>query len=230
MDIRNILIIYKENRRRIIYFIFLLSGTMILNSSCSTKRKGIVFRNYHALTARDNGYFNAKLKVIDGAQVLSDAHVDKYDRVLSVFKYAGDEQAKFIFAPMDEAIKKVSISIEKHSIMLKGVEYNAWIDDCYLLMGEAQFYKHDFGTALETFQYVASQYKKSPRHYEAVLWMLQCNIELKKDEAAETLIDFIKNDSKFPKKYLGRYSAIVADYNIRKKNYAIASINPNAQI
>jgi len=198
---------------------------MMLTFSCSTKRKGFIFRNYHALTARDNGYFNAKLKVIETEITLSEAHIDKYDRILSVFKYADDEQAKMIFSPMDDAIKKISISIEKHSITLKGVEYNVWIDDCYLLMGEAQFYKHDFATALETFQYVASQYKNSPHHYDAVLWMLQCNMELKKDEAAETLIDFIKNDPKFPKKLLGRYSAIVADYHVRKKNYSLSAKN-----
>ena len=56
---------------------------LIMFTACSTKRKGFIFRNYHALTARDNGYFNAKLKVEEGAKTLSDAHEDKFDRITS---------------------------------------------------------------------------------------------------------------------------------------------------
>ena len=55
---------------------------------------------------------------------------------------------------MDEVIKKCSHIIEKHG---KG----KWVDDAYLLMGDAQLFKGDFYTAVEVYEYVAGSFKSS---------------------------------------------------------------------
>ena len=44
---------------------------------------------------------------------------------------------------MDKAIKKGSIVIQRHSIKIDGKEYCKWIDDNYLMIGKAYFYKAD---------------------------------------------------------------------------------------
>ncbi len=154
-----------------------------------------------------------------GAQTLADAQQDKYDRVLPIFKYGTLDQAKGVFPDMDEAIKKASVAITRHSIMAKGKtgnkveERNAWIDDCYLLIGKCQFYKHDYWTAIETFQFTSSEYKNSPIRPEALLWLTKSYLELGKVTDAEYLLDYLKNDKKFPIELKGEYNATLALYH-----------------
>ena len=182
-------------------------------TSCSVHKNNVISRNYHGTTTHYNFYFNARERVKQGAQTLATAHEDKYDRVLSIFKYADLTKSKAIFPDMDEAIKKASIAIQRHSIYVKGkkdlkvAERNKWIDDCYLLIGKAQFYKHDYWTSIETFQYTSSEYKETNIRPEALLWLVKSYLELGKTVDAEYLIDFLKNDKKFPDNLKGDYNA-----------------------
>ena len=159
-----------------------------------------------------------------GAQTLADAHEDKYDRVLSIFKYGDLTKAKGIFGDMDEAIKKASVAITRHSVYAKSkkdgkiAERNAWIDDCYLLIGKCQFYKHDYWTSIETFQYTSSEYKTGNARPEALLWLTKSYLELGKTVDAEYLLDFIKNDKKFPTDLKGDYYAVQAQFHLIKND------------
>ncbi len=205
-----------------------LAVALLAAASCSRQKNTVVSRNYHKLTGRDNYYFNGREKVKAGARQLAEAHVDRYDRLLTVFRYGDEAQAKSVYPDMDEAIKKASIVIQRHSMVFDGKEINPWVRESYLLIGKAQFYKHDFWAAIETFQFVASSYNSYPIRYEALLWLTQCYLQLGKTPDAEYLLDFMKNDRQFPvKAYQGFYSAIAADYHIQKGNYeqAIAELN-----
>lgn len=169
-----------------------------------------------------NFFFNARERVRTGSASLATSHEDKYDRVLSIFKYGDLTKAKSVFPDMDEAMKKVSIAISRNSMVLKGKkdnkvdERNKWIDDCYLLIGKAQFYKHDFWSSIETFQYISSEYKESELRPEALLWLCKSYLELGKTVDAEYLLDYLKNDKKFPENLKGDYNAAVAQYHLMK--------------
>lgn len=158
----------------------------------------------------------------DGAERLANQHEDKYDRILKVYRHADPQKAKSIFPDMDEAIKKTSIVIKRHSIVVGGKERNKWIDDSWLLMGKAQFYKHDFFTALETFQYVASEYKDNDIKFEALVWTMMTNLELGRYYDAETIFDYLKNEEDFPEKLKGELNAAVASMYLQKENYTLA--------
>ncbi|MDQ3051465.1 MAG: tetratricopeptide repeat protein [Bacteroidota bacterium] len=187
--------------------IFILSGP-----SCSVRKNNILSREYHKTLAHYNGYFNAREKVKEGAKTLYTGQVDRYDRILSVFKYGTEDQAKAIFPEMDEAIKKVSIVIQRHSMEIDGKERNKWIEDCYLLIGKAQFYKHDTWTAIESFQYVAAQYRSEPIRYDALLWLTQCYLRLGKMPDADYLLSTMKDDQELPTELKAFYNATYADY------------------
>jgi tetratricopeptide (TPR) repeat protein len=169
-----------------------------------------------------NFFFNARERVRTGSASLATSHEDKYDRVLSIFKYGDLTKAKAVFPDMDEAMKKVSIAISRNSMVLKDKkdnkvdERNKWIDDCYLLIGKAQFYKHDFWSSIETFQYISSEYKESDLRPEALLWLCKSYLELGKTVDAEYLLDYLKNDKKFPENLKGDYNAVVAQYHLMK--------------
>ena len=158
------------------------------------------------------------------ATALADAHEDKYDRVLSVFKIGDLNKAKAVFPDLDEAIKKASIAITRHSIYVKGKkdrqiqEHNAWIPECYMVVGQSQFYKHDFWSAIETFQYVSSEYKEDEIRPEALIWLTRSYLELGKTTDAEYLLDYLKADKKFPLKLKGFYNAVLAQYHLQKND------------
>lgn len=186
-------------------------------ASCSTKKNNVVSRGYHNLTAHYNGYFNARERVNIGAKALANSHKDRYDRTLTIFKYGDDQQAKSVFPDMDEAIKKSSIVIQRHSIYVKRKEHCRWIDENWLVIGKAQFYKHDFWTAVETFQYVAAEWKDDPSRYEALIWLSQCYLQLAKTPDAGYLLDFMNNDPKLPRNLQGLFHAVYADFYLQKE-------------
>lgn len=198
------------------FILFLLS--VLLLTSCSTRRNNFLSRGYHNLTAHYNGYFNARERMNNGAKSLAESHTDRYDRTLSIFKYADEQKAKSVFPDMDEAIKKSSVVIQRHSIYVKRKEHCKWIDENWLVIGKSQFYKHDFWTAVETFQYVAAEWKNDPSRYEALIWLSQCYLQLAKTPDAGYLLDFMNNDVKLPADLKGLFHAVYADFYLQKED------------
>ncbi len=203
--------------------VFALVLLMLAGPSCSVKKNNIFSREFHKTLAHYNGYFNAREKVKEGAKTLYDSQVDRYDRLLTVFKYGDEELAKSIFPDMDEAIKKVSIVIQRHSMDIDGKERNSWIDDSYLLIGVAQFYKHDTWTAIESFQFVAAQFRSEPIRFDALLWLTQCYLRLGKMPDAEYLLTTLKDDPEMPSDIKSLYNAVFADYYINQNDYTKAA-------
>lgn len=197
---------------------------IILFTACSRQKNTFTSRTYHKVTGRDNYFFNGRELVKAGAKTLAESHVDQYDRLLKVFRYSTEESAKAIFPDMDEAIKKASIVVQRHSMVFGGEEKNPWVEESYLLIGKAQFYKHDYWAAVETFQFVASSYNTHTIRFEALLWLTQCYLELGKTTDAEYLLDFLKNDKEFPwKDKRGEYYAISSSFYIQKESYELAA-------
>jgi len=111
----------------------------------------IIKRSYHDVTARDNAYFNANLKIRETQKKLFDGQKDNYEVLLPVFKYGKPEDAKGVAADMDDVIKRSSFPIQLH-------KNSKWVDDAYFLVGKAYFYKQEYDKALESFQYLISEY------------------------------------------------------------------------
>ncbi len=106
---------------------------------------------YHNVTARYNGYYNANLKLTEGKKTLSNQHTDNYNQVLDMYKYMAVPDAKSVAKLLDEAVIKSAVDITLHPNSI-------YADDCYLLMGQAQYVKQDFENAEKTFDYIISAY------------------------------------------------------------------------
>jgi tetratricopeptide (TPR) repeat protein len=190
---------------------------------CSVKKNNFFSRTYHRTTAYFNGYFNAKERVKLGAKTLADSQKDQYDRILPIFKYGDPQLAKAVFPDMDEAIKKVSKVIQRHSMDIENEEKNKWIDDCYLIIGKAQFYKHETWNAIESFQFVAAEYRTQPIRYNALLWLTQCYLRLGKMPDAEYLLTTLNGDPNMPEDLNWFYNATFADYHMKNGDLEKAS-------
>lgn len=207
---------------------FLLTGSFfvfisLLWSSCSNTKDTWVNRRFHNLSAHYNGYYNAGLKVDDGVERLAASHENKYDRILSVFQYANSEKSKSIYPQMDDAMKRLGTVIQRHTILDKRgnekPDSEKWIDDNWLLYGQALFYKHQYFEAIEAFQYVEVTYKKSPTRHMGSLWLAKCYLQLTMLRECGDKLDYLRNQKDFPKKKLWELAAVNADFHLQTRNY-----------
>ncbi len=159
----------------------------------------------------------------DGLDKLAASHVDHYDRILKVFQYADASKAKAIYPQLEDAMKRTTTVISRHTIIDKrGNEKpnsERWIDDNWILYGKAQFFKHDYFEAIETFKYVESTYKKESGRHVASMWIAKTYLELTQLKEAENKLDYLRNQSDFPKKSKWELEAVNADYYLQVKNY-----------
>lgn len=127
--------------------------------SCVTTRKskkevGWVGKKWHDMNARYNGFFNAKeLYRASSAEIMA-THVDNYNQLLDIYQWGAPEDRASIQPNMDVAIEKVTKVAALH-------EPSKWVDDCYVLMGKAQYLKGDLESAQETFEYFVDDFNPS---------------------------------------------------------------------
>jgi len=141
-----------QNKR--ISFI-LLAVVAIMISSCATKkRKDEVsgFKKfYHTFTSKYNGYFNANELMEESFATLDASRQDNYNQILPVFTYVDVDNPKMVASQLDLAIEKVIRVATIH-------EVGDYVDDCYVLMGKAQYLKQDYETAQETFEFFEEEF------------------------------------------------------------------------
>lgn len=218
--------IFRVFSRYRLIFVLALTGIVF---SCSNTKDTMVNRTFHNLSARYNGYYNAGIKLEEALQKLAASHTDHYDRILSVFQYADAAKAKAIYPQLEDAMKRTSTVISRHTILDKRgyekPESEKWIDENWILYGKCQFFKHDYFEAMETFKYVEATYKKESGRHLGSLWIAKTYIELTQMREAEAKLDYLRNQSDFPKKNLWELEAVNADYYLQTKNFEKATIH-----
>jgi tetratricopeptide (TPR) repeat protein len=141
-----------------IYKSLILLFAICLVSACVTQRKKDEAKGlklfFHNLTAKYNGFFNAEVLVKDADEKLTAMHQDNYNKVLDVYPDLAVETYQSVIPDLDKAIEKSAVAATFH-------RPSHWTDDCYLLLGKAQYLKHDFHGAEESFQYLTDVYDPS---------------------------------------------------------------------
>ncbi|MEY4110020.1 MAG: hypothetical protein RLZZ46_374 [Bacteroidota bacterium] len=149
-------------------------------------------------------------------------YVDDYSRILPMWTYGNPKDAKTATPAMEKVFKKCSTVIDRHSMKFKGVEQVKWIDDNFMLIGLSHFYRHDYFSGVEVFEFVISEYKKQPSRYDAFLWLIKTYNELGLFTKAQGYIDLCKSDRTFPFKKNGELAAVTADFHIKQDNFELA--------
>ena len=196
---------------------------LLLLSGCSTKKNTLTRRMYHNLTSHYNIYFNGELAVKDGEKQLRTAVKDDYSKVLRVYNYGTQQNGMAMNSTMDRALEKTAICVQKHSMQFGSRERVRWIDDAYLVMGKAHFYKHDYVPAKRTFDFVATEYSYNDITYVANMWLIKTYIQTEEYPKAVAMIEQLQAKaaglSKPPKELLRNMDFTIADYYIAVKDY-----------
>jgi tetratricopeptide (TPR) repeat protein len=195
---------------------------LILLTGCKTNKNTFIHRGYHNLTARFNGYYYATESIKEGEEKIRTSYKYDYDRLLPVFLVPTNETTKATFPEFDKAIKKSSNCIQRHTIKdKKGVEITTagrWIDNNWNVIGISHFYKREFFSGIEAFEYVLRSYKSKDR-YKALIWLARSQNEIGAPSQAEPIISLLKEDKKISKYAKKELPAVQADYYIKRGMY-----------
>ena len=192
------------------------------------------------MTARYNIYFNGYENFKAGLVKIENGYQDDYAEMLKVFEFSDPASASLCASDMERAIQKASKLISLKSItakpekkeaeqlsdldksLLERKEYNEWVDDSYLLIGKARFYKHEFNEATAVFNYSINSANDLLIRKEATIWLARIYNETGNyNESFRTLIE-LEINSDFTKSLLSMYYTSLADLYIKQKKYSEA--------
>lgn len=101
-----------------------------------------------------NYYFNANTKLTEAIARVKAAHKDDYSRLLPFYNFTLEKTAAEK-QELDSVIYKSNVGILIHDLR------NNWVDNMYMLMGKAYYYRNQLDSAYLTFQYI--NYAFSPK-------------------------------------------------------------------
>ena len=183
-------------------------------------------RAYHNLTSHYNVFWNGQYSLNEGDRQLKNNAKDDYSKVLRVFNYGTKSEALSLNSQMDRALQKTSICVQKHSMKFNGRERVKWIDDAYLVMAKAHFYKQDYIPAKRTFDFVSTEFKDNDIALLANLWLVKTYIQTEEYPKAIATIEQLQtktaNRKKLPKELYRNLDLTIADYYIANKEYGKA--------
>ena len=196
---------------------------LLLMSGCSTKKNTLTRRMFHNLTSHYNVYWNGEQSLKNGDKQLRTNVKDDYSQVLRVYNYGTKQDGMSLNSTMDRALEKTSICVQKHSMKFNNRERVKWIDDAYLVIGKAHFYKQDYIPARRTFDFVATEFNYNDIALVANMWLIKTFIQSEQYPRAIATIEQLQartaNLNKMPKELMRNFDFTIADYYIATKEY-----------
>ena len=187
---------------RTYFLIFIL----LFLGACSTESNTFVNRTYHSTTARFNGHFNAQELLRVSLKTYYGSRKDDFYGILPINPLPNETEVKGMLPAIDTAVSKCTKVILNHSMpsaenmFYKQAEYNTWIDENWLTVGQAFFYRRDYDRALNNFQFVKRFFVKDPSTYAAEVWIAKIFIEQRKFADAKLILDGLNEVAQEQKK------------------------------
>ena len=205
-------------------------GLLFLLIACSVKKNKFVNRNFHAVTAEYNILYNGNLALDAGLAEVVLTYQDNFWEVLPVERLPATEEAMLPGETknpnFERAEEKAVKAIQKHSMNIKGQEYNPQMDEAYLLLAKARYYDNRYIPALEALNYILYKYPKSDKIYHAKVWREKVNIRLENPETAIINLKKLLEDEKIDGQDLADANAMLTEayMNVGSNDSAIATI------
>jgi tetratricopeptide (TPR) repeat protein len=206
--------------------------------SCGTAKNTKATRFYHAVTSNYNIYYNGKTAFDQALATMQNGYRESYTDLILMYPISAQPKDKPVTGgSFDRAIEKGNKAIKMHSIQTKPPkkpgwrnnprqralqeqeEYNPFLKNCWLLIGEAQFYNADFLQASATFSYIVRHYAGDEEMVaEARIRQARCYSELGWFYEAEDLLGKL-NTNGIPADHLDLYASVQADYLVKNKRF-----------
>jgi tetratricopeptide (TPR) repeat protein len=192
-------------------FKFLAFSIAILTIGCSPKKNRFLNREYNAMTSEYNILYNGELAFQEGLDEINKSYVDNYWEILPIEpleikddiveapklnRNKKNDKNKKQSRTFELAEEKAVKAVQKHSMLIKGIERNRKIDDAFLLLGKARYYSQRFVPALEAFNYITKNYPEANLMDETLVWKAKTNIRLENEEIAIESLYALANKDK----------------------------------
>ncbi|TZF81283.1 tetratricopeptide repeat protein [Pedobacter sp. BS3] len=189
---------------------------LLLVSACASNKDTVTSRGMQNLTARYNILFNAKELLRQSRENIEQNQPVDYDHLLSVYVEPNETSAQAESTNLDSVIIKANAIINDKA-------HSNYVDDAYLLIGKANYYKANYFNAAEFFKYVSVTYPQNkPLCAEAWGWEARSLLQLKKPDEASAYLDsalnYVQTAKKLKKSIAVAIYATQAQFDIRTGN------------
>lgn len=193
---------------------------------CSTKKNGTLNRAYHNTTAKFNPLFNGEEALRYGTMDITQEHQDNYWVRLTVAPYKlpdpfGIKNTANAF--FDRAEEKAILTVQKHSMLINGTQYNNQIAKAYLLLGKARYFNGRYLQAVEAFTYLIKNMNNSDEAVEAELWRTKSYLEMGQFERATRELTNMSRSASLSSAQYADVQAAQADALLRAKKDTLAT-------
>nr|CCF99791.1 tetratricopeptide repeat containing protein [uncultured Flavobacteriia bacterium] len=209
--------------RKVVLFCIIILVTV----GCSTKKNTAINRFYHKTNSKFNPLFNGEEALRYGLLDITLNHDDNYwlrlyvdPYILPVAYESEDVKTNEFF---DRAQDKAILTVQKHSMLIKGAQRNNQIARAYLLLGKARYYNGKYLQAIEAFTYLLKNMSKDDLAVEAELWRSKSYLALGQHErAARELINIAYTGSLTNEQYALSQAAL-ADALLKEEKDSLAT-------
>jgi tetratricopeptide (TPR) repeat protein len=125
------------------------------------------------------------MKVIE--QTVWQNQEDNFNKILAVLPSIDSTEAQSLETQTEECIKKASIAIQRHP-------NSKWLDDSYVLVGKARFYRLEYQDAVETFKYVNTRSKERHARHQALINLMRTFVEKEEYNNADAVSDYLRKE------------------------------------
>ena len=199
---------------KVILFIFCTS----ILYACSTHKDTGGSRAIQNLTSRYNYIYNANVILTTHQQELRDTYADNYEEILPV--YTNPEKYDIYNLQADAGLPAMDDVIKKAQVIILEKSYGNYIDEAYLLLGKANFFKKNYFNAVEYFGYVTKNYDSLRNSYlQGMDWKARSLMQLGKYSEAAGVLDTLQDSVNVATRHIAEPLATIAQMYIYQHNY-----------
>ena len=203
---------------------------VILFLGCSTQKNKTLNKRYHSTVSTFNVLFNGNESIKEGKEsflksyqedfweILPVEPIESTDKIITV---DGLENKSFL-----KAEEKAAKAIQKHSMLIGGVQYNPKTQDAYLMLGRARYLDQRYVQAIDAFNQVYKLNIDNQAWKQSVIWKARSNIRLEQElVAVELLQELLKNKKNSSEIVAKAYSVLSMAYlKLNKTNEALKTL------
>jgi len=187
---------------------------VILFLGCSTQKNKTLNRRYHSTVSTFNVLFNGNESINEGKESFLKSYKEDFWEILPVepiestnkiITVDGLENKSFL-----KAEEKAAKAIQKHSMLISGVQYNPKTQEAYLMLGKARYLDQRYVQAIDAFNQVYKLNIDNQAWKESVIWKARSNIRLEQELVAVELLQELLKDKKNSSEIVAKANSVLS--------------------
>jgi tetratricopeptide (TPR) repeat protein len=140
---------------------------------------------FHNITARYNAYYMARTEMEAAEREIFKAYRDNYSQPLSILVPMDSTLGVSVRPQLENVIKKASIVAERH-------QNSKWLDDSYILIGQARLYLGQYDDGVEALRYVFTNGRDENDKNRALIWLMRAYTQKQDYSSALSVAEYLR--------------------------------------